>query len=197
MNLNSAPRSRGTDIALLAGLAAVMAATRLHHFAVLPDASWAVFFVAGFYLRRWTAWAFPLLMALAVVVDYAVITAQGMDFWQHYCVSPGYWMLVPAYFSLWAGGLWLARQQGGTGAMLGKLAMALVASVALCQLFAQGGFYWMSDAVAQKSLGGWAKNYFDWVGPYLLTTALYVGAALALQVALDAAFGHRGREVRA
>ena len=197
MNLNSAPRSRGTDIALLAGLAAVMAATRLHHFAVLPDASWAVFFVAGFYLRRWTAWAFPLLMALAVVVDYVVITAQGMDFWQHYCVSPGYWMLVPAYFSLWAGGLWLARQQGGTGAMLGKLAMALVASVALCQLFAQGGFYWMSDAVAQKSLGGWAKNYFDWVGPYLLTTALYVGAALALQVALDAAFGHRAREVRA
>ena len=136
MNLNSAPRSRGTDIALLAGLAAVMAATRLHHFAVLPDASWAVFFVAGFYLRRWTAWAFPLLMAL-------------------------------------------------------------VASVALCQLFAQGGFYWMSDAVAQKSLGGWAKNYFDWVGPYLLTTALYVGAAIALHVAAEALAGHRGHAARA
>lgn len=197
MNLNSAPRSRGTDIALLAGLAAVMAATRLHHFAVLPDASWAVFFVAGFYLRRWTAWAFPLLMALAVVVDYVVITAQGMDFWQHYCVSPGYWMLVPAYSSLWAGGLWLARQQGGTGARLGKLAMALVASVAVCQLFAQGGFYWMSDVVAQKSLGGWAKNYFDWVGPYLLTTTLYVGAAVALHVAVEALSAQRGHAARA
>ena len=197
MNLNSAPRSRGTDLAVLAALAAVMAATRLHHFAVLPDASWAVFFVAGFYLRRWTAWAFPLLMALAVAVDYVVITAQGMDFWRHYCVSPGYWMLVPAYFSLWAGGLWLARQQGGTGVMLGKLAMALVASVAACQLFAQGGFYWMSDVVAQKSLGGWAKNYFDWVGPYLLTTALYVGAAIALHVAAEALAGHRGHAARA
>lgn len=197
MNLNSVPRSRGTDIALLAGLAAVMAATRLHHFALLPDASWAVFFVAGFYLRRWTAWAFPLLMALAVAVDYVVITAQGMDFWQHYCVSPGYWMLVPAYFSLWAGGLWMSKQRGGTGAMLGKLAMALVASVAVCQLFAQGGFYWMSDAVAQKSLGGWAKNYFDWVGPYLLTTALYVGAAIAIHVGVAALVGTRSLAARA
>lgn len=196
MNLN-VQRSPRIDFALLGVLMAAMALTRVHHFAAVPDASWAVFFVAGFYLRRWTAWAFPLLMALAVAVDYAVISAQGMDFWRHYCVSPGYWMLVPAYFSLWAGGLWLARQAGGAGIMLGKLAMALVASVAVCQLFAQGGFYWMSDVVAQKSLGGWAKNYFDWVGPYLLTTALYVGAAVALHVAAEALAGQRGHAARA
>ena len=119
LNLNLEPRSRGVNLALLAGLALVMVATRANHFAAIPDASWAVFFVGGFYLRHFTKWAFPLLMALAVVIDYVVITAQGINFWSHYCVSPGYWMLVPAYFSLWFGGMWLAKQEGSAGARLG------------------------------------------------------------------------------
>lgn len=66
--------------------------------------------------------------------------------------KPGYWMLVPAYFSLWAGGMWLAKQEGSIGARIGKLAFAVVASVAVCQLFSQGGFYWLSDAVANKTV---------------------------------------------
>ena len=196
LNLNSEPRSRGIHLAVLAGLALVMIATRANHFAAIPDASWAVFFVGGFYLRQWTKWAFPLLMALAVVIDWAVITSQGINFWSHYCVSPGYWMLVPAYFSLWAGGMWLSRQQGSVGARLGKLVFALVASVALCQLFAQGGFYWLSDVVADKTVAGWIKNYFDWVGPYLMTTSLYVAGALALHVTVHTLAGQRTQAAR-
>ncbi len=183
MNLN-APRGRNADIALLVSLLALMALTRLNHFAAVPDASWAVFFAGGLYLRRWTAWAFPLLMAAAVVIDYFVITAQGMSFWQHYCVSPGYWMLVPAYFSLWAGGLWLSRQTGERLQVLGKAALALVVSVGVCQLFAQGGFYWMTDVVANKSVAGWAKNYNDWLWPYLGTTFVYVALGAALHAAV-------------
>ena len=45
-------------------LVLLMAATRVNHFAAIPDASWAVFFIAGFHLRSWTRWAFPLLMVL-------------------------------------------------------------------------------------------------------------------------------------
>ncbi|MBE2210235.1 MAG: hypothetical protein IAE66_01415 [Xanthomonadaceae bacterium] len=196
LNLNLEPRSRGADLSILIALALVMVATRFNHFAAIPDASWAVFFVGGFYLRRWTKWAFPLLMALAVFIDWAVITSQGIDFWSHYCVSPGYWMLVPAYFSLWFGGMWLAKQEGSIGARLGKLALAVVASVAACQLFAQGGFYWLSDVVADKTVAGWAKNYFDWVGPYLMTTAMYVGGALALHVTAYTLLGQRGQVAR-
>ena len=177
-------RSPRIDLAILAALALAMIATRSHHFGLLPDASWAAFFVGGFYLRRWTTWAFPLLMALAVAIDYVVITASGIDFWQHYCVSIGYWMLIPAYFSLWAGGLWLSKQGGSVAARLGKAALALVVSVAACQLFAQGGFYWLSDSVADKTVAGWAKNYLDWVGPYLLTTTLYVGVVAVLHATL-------------
>ena len=85
-------------------LALVMAGTRINHFAAIPDASWAVFFVAGFYLRGSWRWAFALLIAIAVLVDLLVITGQGLNFWQHYCVSPAYWFLLAAYGAMWAGG---------------------------------------------------------------------------------------------
>lgn len=168
--------------AILTLLAALMAATRLHHFGAVPDASWAVFFIGGFYLSTWTRWAFPLLMALAVLVDWIVIRGQGMDFWSHYCVSPGYWALVPAHLAMWAGGWWLQRATGGRLAW--RTAGLLVASVAVaaaaCHLFAQGGFYWLSDTVADPTLAGWWKNYSDWLPAYLRVSAMYVGIAAAL-----------------
>ena len=99
---------------IFAILAIVMAATRVNHFAALPDASWAVFFVAGFYLRGSLRWAFPLLIALAVLIDFIVITGQGMNFWSHYCVSIAYWFLLPAYLSLWFAGSWLRQPLCGS-----------------------------------------------------------------------------------
>ena len=74
--------------------------------------------------------------------------------------------------------------------MLGKLAMALVASVAACQLFAQGGFYWLSAAVAEPTLAGWAANYGHWIGPYLGATAMFVAAAAAAQVVSEVVARH-------
>ena len=167
-------------------LVLLMAATRVNHFAAIPDASWAVFFLGGFHLRPWTRWAFPLLMALAIAIDVLVIRASGIGYWQHYCVSPGTALLVPAYFALWAGGALL--RQGYAGAdwtTLAKASVLLVASVALCHLFAQGGFYWTSDSVAAPTLAGWASNYADWFLPYLRTTAIYVGLGAALQLAAE------------
>lgn len=159
-------------------LAMLMAGTRADHFGPLPDASWAVFFVGGFALSSWSRWAFPLLMALAVAVDYVVITRSGASFWTHYCVSPAYWCLIPAYFSMWAGGMWLQRR--GVGAdlrSLGLLAASLVASVVVCQLVAQGSFYWISSAVAEPTLAGWWQNYVTWLFPYMATSAKYVAIA--------------------
>ena len=43
--------------AILTLLAAVMVATRLHHFGAVPDASWAVFFVGGMASYVWLAQA--------------------------------------------------------------------------------------------------------------------------------------------
>lgn len=168
-------------IGIFALLAALMAATRLHHFAALPDASWAVFFLAGFYLRGSLRWAFPALMALAVAVDYAVIAGQGLDFWSHYCVSPAYWFLLPAHLSLTLGGAWLGKHHRDLGARgLGLLAGSAFVSTSMCYLISNGSFYWLGAAVAEPSLAGWMKNLSDWYLPYLRTTGLYLGVAAAI-----------------
>ena len=179
-------RQRATILALLAVL---MVATRMHlpasitHFGPVPDASWAVFFIGGFYLRNWTRWAFPLLMALAVLVDYVVITGQGMDFWAHYCMSAAYWFLVPAYFAMWLGGLVLRKSyQQPNGKALAVLVASLFGSVVVCHLLSQGSFYWLSDSVVDPTLAGWWKNYSDWFLPYLTSTAIYVGLATIVHV---------------
>ena len=185
-------------LGIFLALAVVMAATRIHisllHHA-LWDASWAIFFLAGFWLRgagrsAGLNWAFPLLMVEAVVIDYLVISGQGIDFWSHYCVSVAYWFLVPSYLSLWLGGSWLAKHQAGL--QLQTLAMALVAFVVswtACYLLSNGSFYWLSASVPlPRSSAAWFANLGDWYLPFLQTTALYVAVGavahvLAVQVA--------------
>ena len=173
---------------LLLVLMLLICATRVHlfdHFSI-PDASWAAFFIAGFQLRGWGRWAFPLLLALAVAVDWYAITSQGIDFWSHYCVSPAYWCLAAAYGVLWLGGAWLRRHyHGASWEALGRLVAALTVSVVACHFIAQGSFYWISDSVTQPTAGGWWKNYTDWLPPYLVTAAGYVTVAALLQVAAE------------
>ena len=188
-------------LAIFLGLALVMGVTRLHpsllHHA-LWDASWGVFFLAGFWLRGQGRWAFPLLMAEAVLADYLVITGQGIDFWSHYCVSPAYWFLLPSYGALWLGGSWLAkRQQGLNLRTLGLTVAALLVAEGLCYLISNGSFYWISASVpAPRSFAAWFANLGDWYLPFLTGTAAYVvlGAVLhALAIQLSRALQHGGQ----
>lgn len=187
------PAHAGPRAAILTLLAVLMVATRSHlpalltHLGPTPDASWAVFFMGGFYLRNWSRWAFPLFMALAVGVDYAVITGQGMDFWAHYCVSAAYWCLVPAYLALWLGGSLTARLSltQSDNRTLATACVSLFVSVAVCHLISQGSFYWISDSVVQPTVAGWWKNYSDWFLPFLRSTAIYVGLGVIVHVGVQ------------
>ena len=133
-------------------------------------------------------------MALAVLVDYVVISGQGMDFFAHYCMSAAYWFLVPAYFALWFGGMLIRRfYKEANGKALAVLAASLFGSVVLCHLLSQGSFYWISDSVADPTFAGWWKNYSDWFVPYLRTTAIYVGLAVIVHVGVTQAARLRAR----
>jgi hypothetical protein len=165
-------------------LALVMAATRLHHFGPLPDASWGVFFLAGFWLRGSARWVFPLLIVEAVLIDFFVITGQGVDFWSHYCVSVAYWFM-PVYFgALWFGGSWLAKHQVGLRPQtLGLAVVALLVSEAVCYLISNGSFYWLSASVPQpRNLASWFVNLGDWYLWFLDTTVRYVAIGAVLHV---------------
>jgi len=185
-------------LGIFLALAAVMAATRIHlslfHHDIW-DASWGIFFLAGFWLRGSARWAFPLLMVEAVLVDYLVITQQGINFWDHYCVSAAYWFLVPSYFSLWMGGSWLAGRKLGLNARSAGLTIgAVLVSWLACYVISNGSYYWLSGTVPQpRSIAAWFSNMFDWYGFFLETTVLYVALGLVIHglvVQLSHALGH-------
>jgi hypothetical protein len=204
MTASNSSLSTPWRLGLLALLAIVMLATRSHlladHFAPLPDASWAVFFIAGFYLRGLARWAFPALMALAVGIDYVVISSQGIGFWQHYCVSPAYWFLLPSYGALWFGGSWLRAHYDGLHVReLGLLIASTVVAASVCYLISNGSFYWLSASVPSRSFAGWMENLGDWYLIFVRSTLIYVVVAAALHAltlqALRWLPAHDGRSV--
>ncbi len=171
-------------------LATLMAATRLHHFAALPDASWAVFFAGGFFLRTSWRWVFPALTVLAIAVDGYVISSYGQNFFSHYCMSVAYWFLIPTHAALWLGGAWLSQRDTQRWPALGALAAALLAAVSVAYLVSNGSFYWLADGWLspdrERSLGGWMLNLSHWYMPYLKTTAMYVAGFALLHVLVRA-----------
>ena len=166
---------------LFLGLALVMAATRFPGLAShvhLHDASWALFFIAGFYLTDSWRWAFPALLACAVAVDFVGIKYYGVS---NYCVTVAYWFLVPAYGALWLGGRWLRRHESDDASGLMGLAASALAATSICFLLTNGSFYWLGGRVADPSWQGWFANFTRWYWPFVSVSLAYIAVA---------AFGH-------
>ena len=70
----------------------------------LPDASVVLFLLGGLYLRRAT-W-FVAFFVLATIIDFG---AAALDPVQGFCLTNGYWGLIPAYGAMWLGGHYLAK----------------------------------------------------------------------------------------
>lgn len=174
------PANPRSTLAIGLTLALVMAATRSYHFATvthLPDASWGVFFLAGFYLRP--LWMFPVLLALAGMSDYVAIGRFGVS---DFCMSAGYGFLVPAYGALWLAGRWYAGRHRFARSTLIPLAGSLFLGAAVCELIWSGGFYFFSGRFAETSLiefGGRLAKYFP---PSLESMAFWVGIAMVLHI---------------
>ena len=120
------------QIAIGLALTVLMLLTRSHHWASihsLPDASWAIFFQLGVYVRP--LWVVPALIAASVGIDYAAITWGGVS---DFCVSPAYWMLIPAYLVLFAGGRFYVRRHS-----LSLLGLFRLVSVALAVVVVESG----------------------------------------------------------
>jgi len=181
--LNLTPRQQ---IAIGLMLTLLMLLTRSHHWASihsLPDASWAIFFLLGVYVRA--LWVVPALIAASVVIDYAAITWGGVS---DFCVSPAYWLLIPAYLALFAGGRFYAR--GHSLSLLGlfRLVGVALAVVAVAELLTSGGFYFFSGRFAEPTLAGFIPRFVQYFPHMLGSFALYLGVAAAVHLALAAAF---------
>lgn len=180
---------------LAAALAAVMIATRFHHFGTalhLPDASMALFVIGGLWLRRHLA--FVAFMALAVALDAVSVTYAGVS---DFCVTAAYAFLLPACAVLWyAGRAWSARMSAAPMALAGAFAVALAAS-ALSFAISNGSFYWLGGRYAHPHMGEYLARLWQWGPLFVRTTLAYVAVALAGYAMLARLFRVHGEGARA
>lgn len=146
--------------------------TRGHHFASvnhLPSASWAVFFIAGIYLRP--LWALPVLLTLSMLIDYLAISYGGVS---DFCISPAYVLLIPAYSVLWLAGRWYARQHVLHWRTLIPLCIAALVGTLVCELFSSGGFYLFSGRFTEPSWTEFGTRLSQYFPPYLQSMGFYL-----------------------
>jgi hypothetical protein len=181
-----------SQIAIGLALAALMAATRGQELAPwgqhLPDASLAVFFLAGFYLRP--AWVFVTLFALATLIDMTAIGWGGVS---AYCVSPAYWLLLPAYGTLWGAGRWYRMLHRPDLSSLPRLGALLIGAGVLAEAFASGGFYLFSGRF-EPSLVGFGYSLVSYLPDTLAALFAYVAAGVVVHLVLTA--GQRAQGAR-
>ena len=163
-------------------LLALMVITRGNISAHLQDASWAIFFLVGFYLRgSLSRFAFPLFFLAAFAIDLTVIDAQGGV---HYCFTPAYPFLIPAYAAMWFAGKWLATSyQENVRGLFNFVASAAV-GVTVCFLISNAGFYFFSDKFEAMSISQYIGAVAQYLPEYLKTSALYLGFAALIHLVI-------------
>lgn len=165
------------DTIVFAVLALVMLVTRSHslsQYMHLPDTSLASFFVLGFLVRR--AIAFGALFLLGFAIDVVVINWFGQS---DFCFTPAYWMLVPAYGTMWLAGRIAQDRLGGRVAALPAVAALLVAATFVSELFSSGSFYFLGGRFADPTIAGFLPRLLRYFPPTLWATLGWSGLAAA------------------
>ncbi|MCS6786074.1 MAG: hypothetical protein NZ524_03440 [Thiobacillaceae bacterium] len=164
------------------GLVALMLTTRFHHFGDvlhLPDASWAVFFLAGFYLAApWLG----VFLVLAVAIDVAAIGWLGVS---DYCLTPAYAALQLAHLALWMGGRLAKRARQDALGLLHIGGLAVIATV-MAFIISNGSFYWFGGRVGAPNWSEFAQTFIDYLPGFTVATLFYLALAALIHAVLTA-----------
>ncbi|WP_407275589.1 hypothetical protein [Halothiobacillus sp. DCM-1] len=170
------PADRWWVLLLLAGS---MAATRYHHFSDvlhLADTSWAVFFLAGLWLRA--RWVFPALLGLALGIDLISVVQDGAA--MNACFTPAYPGLLLAYGALWLAGRAAQRAlDTGLVQILNRLGWATIGTLAAFAL-SNLTFWAFSGHFGALGLLDYADRVMPYLGRYIQSTLGYVLIGLAV-----------------
>lgn len=167
MNMNQAFTVKPGAVALMV----LMAATRFHHFGTpfaLPDASLAIFFLAGLWLGG--RYLFAILLLEAGLIDYLAITKLGVS---DFCVSKAYVFLIGSYGAMWLGGKWCRKFRVLSLAGAAQQFAATVIATSIAFLFSNGSFYWLSGRYPNGSLAQYFERFAMYYPPYLTSTLIY------------------------
>lgn len=185
-DLLAGPQTRRSrfGVVLFLLLALSMAVTRDHHFSNalhLADTSWAVFLLAGLYLRP--RWMLPALLSLAVAVDLFAVWQDGLVL--SGCFSPAYPGLLLAYGALWGAGRlarrdWtrLTAENPNPWMMALTLGGWITLAVLIAFVISNMTFWGFSGHFTSMSLETYASRVDGYLAGYLQTTLLYTAVAI-------------------
>lgn len=160
-------------------LALLMAATRVHHFGVgsiAPDASTAVFFLAGLALA--SPWWLLALLAEALVLDIFAIGVAGVA---DACISGGYPLLAPAYGALWLAGRAMRKSERLDWLTAGKFVCAITGGVAAFFAISNIGYFFGSEFYA-LGVSEYTRRVVRYFSYYEIVTLLYATAGIGALV---------------
>jgi hypothetical protein len=163
-------------LAIAAALAFFMLLTRGSHVlthVAFPDASLALLLIGGLYLRK-AAWFVGFVM-LATAIDFS---AAAIDSLQAYCLTIGYWGMLPTYAAMWLAGVWLGKQSNGLDSL--KFSLAAVISTLVAFVISTQTYYLFSGRFPNHGLVETMQYGWNYLPSYLAYTAMYLVGFWAL-----------------
>ncbi|GFO72636.1 hypothetical protein BJAS_P3036 [Bathymodiolus japonicus methanotrophic gill symbiont] len=163
--------TQNTKYLNISALALLMALTRSDHFGSaisLPDASLAVFYLAGIFLGGITS--LLLLCVEAGLLDYIAIAHWQVS---DYCISPAYIFLIPTYAVMFFAGRWSAKYSSLNSLNLVRQLAYLLVAVSIAFLISNGSFYLLSGKFPDLSLVQYAERVAKYYPAYVGSTLIY------------------------
>ena len=147
----------------------------------LPDASLVLFLLGGMLLgadyKSRAVW-FAGFFVLATVIDFG---AAALDPVQGFCLTNGYWGLIPAYGAMWIGGLFLGKLDAfATKNIITYVAVSMsttfVAFVISTQTYYLFSGRFPADGVVESMKHGWEylPSWMEFVAMYFAIVWLAV-----------------------
>ncbi len=159
------------EIGSIVSLAIVMFLTRGSHITTLyalPDASLALFLIGGIYLRQ--VRFFIALFLVGLFIDFG---AAALEPKLGFCLTKGYWGLIPAYASLWVCGYFLNKQK-----YLQKLSIFIPyvsVAVVMAFLISTQTYYLFSGRFGSPFFLESISHGWEYLPQYFLSSFIYIG----------------------
>ena len=135
----------------------------------LPDASLALFLIGGMLLRKLN-W-FVLFAVLATLIDFG---AAAADSYFAFCLTAGYWGMLPTYAVMWLAGMWLGRQNNRLDAL--KFTLAGCISTFLAFVISTQTYYLFSGRFPNTGLLETIQYGWNYLPTHMGYTAMYLVA---------------------
>jgi len=175
--INEMKISRLQSFGIATTLVLLVALTHSQHFATqlhLPPATWAAFFLGGFYLRRFSLFAAGL--ALVGSIDYVAMTWGGIT--EAY-FAPVYLFMIPAYAVLWLAGRSYATRYTFQWLTIPCFLLSL-SSIVVAEILASGSFYLLMSHQVEISFRGLLIYLITWIPESLQSFFFWMGLATVL-----------------